>query len=100
MKKKKLKKTKVGQHLIVALKEVSKGYKKLNFVKADPLAFWNICHPCAMKRGGHMPGTSAFVVTMTTGVCDYCVEEASKPKTLIPISDFNWPKLGKKAIWD
>jgi hypothetical protein len=59
----------------------------------DPLPHWNICLTCAEKKGGIPP---SWPVTCMGGPCPYC----GTPGTLIPISDFAWPKLSRKALWD
>jgi hypothetical protein len=53
------------------------------------------CHKCQLKRGGVAP-KGMGCVTATLGICSECGEDTS----LIPSCDYNWPKLGKKAIWD
>lgn len=56
---------------------------------------WHYCHPCQIKRGGVMPkGVSS--ITATHGQCSMC----GKMQSLIPNDDYDWPKKGKKAVWD
>jgi len=53
-----------------------------------------ICFDCGKLKGGIMPENSA--VTCTREICVHC----NKPKTCPSVSDFDWPKLGIRAIWD
>lgn len=61
--------------------------------KNDPLPHYHICAKCAEERGG-VP--VPWPVTVMSGKCPYCGTKA----TLIPTCDFNWPKIGRKAVWD
>jgi hypothetical protein len=56
---------------------------------------WNACHECSVKLGGKLP--PKFIGTVMTGRCEYCKK---KSKTLIPHCDYDWPKEGRKAMWD
>ena len=53
------------------------------------------CHECQLSRGAKLPrGDNA--ITCSLGNCGKC----KKQTYLVPDCDYNWPKLGKKAIWD
>jgi hypothetical protein len=62
-------------------------------IKEDPFPYYFICDDCAKLNGG-VP--VSWAVTCHMGTCEYC----NKEKTLCAVTDFNYPKLGKKAIWD
>jgi hypothetical protein len=65
-----------------------------DFAKDFP--HWNICEPCAVKKGARWGKDGGIGITMTSGFCPYCDQKA----TLIPLSDFEWPAYKKKAIFD
>lgn len=54
-----------------------------------------ICDDCAKTKGGVMPSDSCNTYHYDT--CPYCNEPN---KTLCATTDYAYPKLGKKAIWD
>lgn len=54
------------------------------------------CHECQLKRGAEIPRGGLLGVTVTDGICGSCNQKAS----LVPSSDYNWPKKGLKAVWD
>ena len=54
------------------------------------------CRDCALKLGATVP-KDRMVCTVSAGKCPYCKE---KNVTLIPHCDYDWPKEGKKAIFD
>lgn len=55
------------------------------------------CQECQIARGAVLPRGGLFGVTIMRGVCVGCLKLNS---ALIPDCDFNWPKEGKKAIFD
>ena len=60
----------------------------------DPLlAYYTICWECASALGGVAPD---YPVTCSEGKCDHCHEIKFCPA----ISDFDWPRLDRKRIWD
>lgn len=52
-----------------------------------------ICWKCAKKLGGIAPD---YPVTQSVYKCKHCDEEIGCPS----VTDFDWPKLGIKRIWD
>lgn len=57
---------------------------------------WHYCHACQLKRGGVPPKRGMNGITVMGGKCSGC----GLYSTLIPSSDYDWPKKGKKAAWD
>lgn len=55
------------------------------------------CYACQLKEGAVEPKGGLRGITVTSGICSVCLVPNS---TLIPSSDFHWPKLGKKAVFD
>jgi hypothetical protein len=54
------------------------------------------CHGCQLKRGG-VPPKGHGAITCSTGTCSKC---KNKNVTLVPTCDYDWPKTGKKAVFD
>lgn len=54
------------------------------------------CHECQLDRGARVPG-DGIVGTVSVGTCSKCLKTSIG---LVPSSDYDWPKEGKKAIWD
>lgn len=54
------------------------------------------CHACQVKRGGKVPKWGHAGITVTRGKCAGC----GKVKTLVPESDYDWPRSGRKAVFD
>lgn len=55
------------------------------------------CEPCALKMGAREPKHGLDGITVSMGRCPYCL---LKNVTLIPHCDYDWPKEGRKAVWD
>lgn len=55
------------------------------------------CHDCQLKRGAVEPKHGLEGVTCTLGTCSGCGEKGS---SLVPDCDYDWPKEGRKAVWD
>lgn len=53
------------------------------------------CHECQLAMGGKVPDSSS-AVTVYAGQCDRC----GKMSTIVPSSDYDWPKQGKRHVWD
>ena len=53
------------------------------------------CHECQLARGAKAPD-GPMIVTVSAGTCAMCCKDT----TLVPSCDYDWPKKGKKAIWD
>lgn len=54
------------------------------------------CHACILKLGGRVPKDGQRAITVHGGVCAYC----SKTGTIIPFIDYDWPKIGLRAVFD
>lgn len=55
------------------------------------------CHECQLKAGAVVPIRGHYGITVTLGFCGGCLTDN---KTLVPGSDYHWPKLKRKAIFD
>lgn len=55
------------------------------------------CNECQLKAGAEMPKGALMGVTCTMGVCSGCLKVGA---SLVPSSDYNWPKEGRRAIFD
>lgn len=55
------------------------------------------CHQCQLKLGAEVPKGGLVGVTVTTGVCAHCLKLNA---SLVPDCDYNWPKKGRRAIFD
>jgi len=66
----------------------------LNTPKKDPLPHYYICHPCAKEKGAAMDEGGA--ITVHKGICPYCAAHAY----IGPVTDYNWPHLKRKAVFD
>ena len=58
---------------------------------------WHYCHDCQIKAGGRVPKWGHMGITVVVGDCDGC---GKKDATLVPNTDYDWPKEGVGAIWD
>lgn len=65
----------------------SDGYRRL----------YGKCHECQLAAGAEVPKGDLRGVTMTQGVCSGCLKVDA---SLVPSCDYNWPKEGRRAIFD
>lgn len=56
----------------------------------------DMCYTCSIAHGARPPKGGDMIVTVTQDKCPVCKEETS----IFPQSDFNWPKQGRRAIFD
>jgi hypothetical protein len=54
------------------------------------------CHECQLDRGGKVPSFGHIGITVHAGKCATCKRDTM----LVPSSDYDWPKIGRKAVWD
>lgn len=64
--------------------------------KKDPFEHGPFCHECNVLAGAVMPKDGLMGVTVWCDECGSCGER----KTVVPASDYHWPKQGRKAIFD
>lgn len=64
----------------------SNGYRRL----------YGFCHDCQVKRGGVVPAHGHRGITIALDICSQCL----KNEGCVPTCDYDWPKEGRKAIWD
>lgn len=55
------------------------------------------CHDCQLKRGGVV---SKMYENGGNTVCEGICNECGERTTIVPSCDYDWPKYGKKAVWD
>lgn len=55
------------------------------------------CHECQIKAGAVVPKGDHRGITVQMGTCGACLKADA---TLVPSCDYNWPKEGRKAIFD
>lgn len=57
---------------------------------------WHYCEFCQIIRGAKIPKGGQDGMTVMGGICSMC----KKYGTLVPNTDYDWPKRGRKAIFD
>lgn len=60
----------------------------------NPLPHYYICSDCAIAKGAYLDGL--VVATCHEDTCKYCNEV----NILMATTDYCWPKLGRRAIFD
>jgi hypothetical protein len=70
--------------------------KRTKSRRPDPFKDGPLCHECNLEAGAGVPRGGMMGITVWSDVCGGC----RKQKTVIPASDYNWPKQGRKAIFD
>ena len=57
----------------------------------------SFCDSCQLERGARVPKGGHGAITVTLGTCSGCLRIGVG---LVPNCDYDWPKEGKKAIFD
>lgn len=82
---------KIPTRITVARKDrfyrYSNGYRRL----------YSKCHDCQIAAGARVPAGGHRGITVSLGTCASCLKLDA---TLVPSSDYHWPKEGRRAVFD